>query len=58
MNSYYVKKAGELLSDHYTSDSYFYDYVEYTAHMGYVYERLDKPESAMRQYLVPIDFHF
>lgn len=58
MNSWYVKKAGELLSDHYTSDSYYYDLVEYTAHMGYIQDRLDKPESAMRQYLVPIDFHF
>ena len=57
MNSYYVRKAGDLLSDIYTSDSYFYDMVEYTAHMGYVQERLDKPESAMRQFLVPIDFH-
>lgn len=58
MNSWYVKKAGELLSDHYTSDSYYYDLVEYTAHMGYIQERLDKPESAMRQFIVPIDFHF
>lgn len=58
MNSYYVRKAGDLLQDNYTPDSYYYDFVEYTAHMGYVQERLDKPESAMRQYLVPIDFHF
>lgn len=58
MNNYYINNAVDLLSDNYTSHSYFYDYVEYTAHMGYLQERLDKPESAMRQYLVPVDFHF
>lgn len=58
MNSWYVRQAGNLLSDHYTSNSYFYDYVEYTAHMGYIQERLDNPEKSMRQYLVPVDFHF
>lgn len=58
MNSYYIRKAGELLSDHYTSDSYFYDMVEYTAHMGYIEERLDNPERPLIQFLVPIDFHF
>ena len=58
MNSYYFKKAGELLSANYTPDSYFYDYVEYTAHMGYIQERLDNPERPLIQFLVPIDFHF
>jgi hypothetical protein len=58
MNSYYVKKAGDLLQDSYTPDSYYYDLVEYTAHMGYVYERLDNPERPLIQFLVPIDFHF
>lgn len=58
MNSWYVKRAGDLLSDHYTSDSYYYDLVEYTAHMGYVYERLDNPAHPLIQFLVPIDFHF
>ena len=58
MNSYYVKKAGDLLQDRYTPDSYFYDFVEYTAHMGYVYERLDKIANPLIQFLVPIDFHF
>jgi hypothetical protein len=58
MNSYYITKAGELLKDHYISDSYFYDMVEYTAHMGYLQERLDNPKKAMLQFLVPIDFHF
>jgi hypothetical protein len=58
MNSYYFKKAGEMLQDHYSPDSYFYDYVEYTAHMGYVEERLDNPDRPLIQFLVPIDFHF
>jgi hypothetical protein len=58
MNSYYVQKAGELLMDNYTCDSYFYDMVEYTAHMGYLPERLDNPAKKMLQFLVPIDFHF
>lgn len=58
MNSYYVRKAGDLLSDLYTPDSYYYDLVEYTAHMGYVYERLDNPVHPLIQFLVPIDFHF
>jgi len=57
MNSYYIKKAGELLSDNYTSDSYFYDMVEYTAHIGYLQDRLDKSSSGLIQFLVPIDFH-
>jgi hypothetical protein len=58
LNSYYVRKAGDLLMDNYTCDSYFYDLVEYTAHMGYIQERLDKSESGLLQFLVPIDFHF
>jgi hypothetical protein len=58
MNSYYVRKAGELLQDNYTCDSYFYDMVEYTAHMGYIQERLDNPAQSMRQFIVPVDFHF
>lgn len=58
LNSYYVRHAGDMLSDHYTSDSYFYDMVEYTAHMGYIKERLDDPAKKMLQFLVPIDFHF
>jgi len=58
MNSYYVRKAGDLLSDIYSSDSYFYDMVEYTAHIGYIKDRLDKSSSGLIQFLVPIDFHF
>lgn len=58
MNSYYVRKAGDLLQDNYTCDSYFYDMVEYTAHLGYIQERLDNPERPLIQFLVPVDFHF
>ena len=58
MNNYYLKNATDLLSDSYTPNSYFYDYVEYTAHMGYVNERLDNPDRPLIQFLVPIDFHF
>jgi hypothetical protein len=58
MNSWYIRKAGELLTDNYSSDSYFYDMVEYTAHMGYIQERLDKEPGGLIQFLVPIDFHF
>jgi hypothetical protein len=58
MNSYYVKKAGELLMDSYTCDSYFYDMAEYTAHMGYLQGRLDNPTQSVRQFIVPVDFHF
>lgn len=58
LNNYWINNASDLLRDYYTPNSFFYDYKEYTAHMGYVQERLDNPESAMRQYLVPIDFHY
>lgn len=58
MNNYYINTASDLLRDMYTSNSYFYDMVEYTAHMGYIQERLDNSSSAMRQFLVPVDFHF
>jgi hypothetical protein len=58
LNSYYFKKAGDMLMDYYTPDSYFYDLVEYTAHMGYITERLDNTDKAPLQYLVPVDFHF
>lgn len=58
LNSYYFKKAGDMLMDYYTPDSYFYDLVEYTAHMGYIQDRLDSPDKATLQFLVPVDFHF
>lgn len=58
LNSYYFKKAGDMLMDFYTPDSYYYDLVEYTAHIGYIQERLDNPDRATLQFLVPVDFHF
>jgi hypothetical protein len=58
MNNYYISIATDLLSDSYKSSSYFYDMKEFTAHMEYVYERLDKSHENMGQYLVPVDFHF
>lgn len=58
MNAYYFKKAGDMLMDYYTPDSYYYDLVEYTAHIGYIQDRLDNAETSMKQYLVPVDFHF
>ena len=58
LNGYYFKQAADMLMDYYTPDSYFYDLVEYTAHIGYIGQRLDDPDTAMRQYLVPVDFHF
>jgi hypothetical protein len=58
LNSYYFKKAGDMLMDYYTPDSYFYDLVEYTAHMGYLPQRLDNNDKATLQFLVPVDFHF
>lgn len=58
MNSYYIKIACNLMSEHYTSDSYFYDLKEFTANMSYVNERLDNSENGLLQFLVPIDFHF
>lgn len=57
MNSYYIKIACNLMSEHYTSDSYFYDLIEYTASMDYIQSNLDQRNPAML-FLVPIDFHF
>jgi hypothetical protein len=39
-------------------DSGFYDLEENIAEVIYLKERLDKPEQASLQYLVPVDFHF
>lgn len=58
LNGYYFKQAADMLMDYYTPDSYFYDLVEYTAHIGYIGHRLDNPDTSVRQYLVPVDFHF
>ncbi len=57
MNSYYIKKAVHLMSEHYNPDSYFYDLIEYTASMDYVQDHIDKMNPKML-FLVPIDFHF
>ena len=58
MNNYYIKKASDLLQDNYSADSSFYDLKEFTAHMGYLQERLDNPATSALQFLVPVDFHF
>lgn len=57
MNEYYIKSACDLMSERYTSSSYFYDLLMYTANMEYIQEHLDKKNPAML-FLVPIDFHF
>jgi hypothetical protein len=58
LNSYYFRKAGGMLMDYYAPESYYYDLVEYTAHIGYLQERLDNPDTKMLQFLVPVDFHY
>lgn len=57
MNEYYIKSACDLMSERYTSSSYFYDLIAYTANMEYIQEHLDKKNKQML-FLVPIDFHF
>lgn len=57
MNQYYIKIACDLMDERYTSNSYFYDYIEYTPNMEYIEEALDKDDNKML-FLVPIDFHF
>jgi hypothetical protein len=57
LNEYYIRKASTLLQDYYDCDSYFYDYVEYTASSDYIYDKLDR-EDSNTLFLVPIDFHF
>jgi hypothetical protein len=58
MNNYYISIATDLLSDSYKPHSYFYDMKEFTAHIGYMQDRLDKSDVSMRQFLVPVDFHY
>ena len=58
MNNYYIQNATKMLQDDYTSNSGFYDMEEYSAHMGYLKDRIDNPDTKMLQFLVPIDFHF
>jgi len=58
MNAYTIKEAAEMLMGSWIPDSGFYDLEENIAETTYLKERLDKPEQAVRQYLVPVDFHF
>jgi len=58
MNTYSIKEATQMLMGSWVPDSGAYDIVEYIAEVTYLQERLDKPEQAVRQYLVPVDFHF
>ena len=59
LNSYYVLSAAKMIRDYYTPNSYFYDLVDWNgASIDYVEERLDNPDIAVRQFLVPVDFHY
>jgi len=58
MLAYTIKEAAEMLMGHWIPDSGFYDLQENVAELNYLKERLDKPELAGLQYLVPVDFHF
>ena len=58
MNVYSIKQAAEMLMGSWTCDSMFYDLEEHVSEFEYLNERLDKPDLAVRQYLVPVDFHF
>ena len=58
MNIYAIKEAADMLMGSWIPDSGFYDLQENIAETTYLKERLDKPEQAVRQYLVPVDFHF
>jgi hypothetical protein len=59
LNSYYVLSAAKMIRDYYTPTSYFFDLVDWNgASVDYVEERLDNPDTSMRQYLVPVDFHY
>ena len=58
MNIYAIKEAANMLMGSWIPDSGFYDLEENIAEVTYLKERLDKPEQASLQYLVPVDFHF
>jgi hypothetical protein len=58
MSAYTMKEAATMLMGGWTPDSGLYDLEEHIAELTYLKERLDKPEEAVRQYLVPVDFHF
>jgi len=53
-----IKEAITMLGSEWTPESSFFDNQEFTSKIQYLEERLDKPEQAVRQYLVPVDFHF
>jgi len=53
-----IKEAIDMLNSQWTCDSAFFDHNEFTSSLQYIEERLDKPEEAAIQYLVPVDFHF
>lgn len=57
MNKYYLRSALSLLSNRYSSDSSYFDLIEYTPNMDYVYEAVSE-DKADYLYLVPVDFHF
>ena len=58
MSAYTMKEAATMLMGGWTPDSGLYDLQENIAEATYLKERLDKPEQASLQYLVPVDFHF
>ena len=58
MSAYTMKEAATMLMGGWTPDSGLYDLEENIAEATYLKERLDKPEQASLQYLVPVDFHF
>ncbi len=58
LNSYYIGTICKLMSGVWIPDSFFFDQKAYTADFRYLRERLDNPETAMLQFLVPVDFHF
>lgn len=58
MNNYTIKQTVDMILGSYIPDSGFYDSVDNTPEIGYLKERLDNPEQAPLQYLVPVDFHF
>lgn len=58
MLAYTIKEAAEMLMGGWTPDSGLYDLEENIAEATYLKERLDKPDQAPLQYLVPVHFHF
>jgi hypothetical protein len=53
-----ITEAIDMINSKWTCDSAFFDHNEFTSSFQYLEERLDKPEEAALQYLVPVDFHF